>query len=349
MKKILLLLLPLSLLLLPLSWIGYGAFLSNTVPKVEISETSTMAISQEKTLPFYELMSPLPSLESVQIVPKLEYKKGPPDRYIEKISLLLQKSPQSSKERIVYYGRRTRTDLGMALHFFPVEGNNREALFTLAAIHYSQTGDLPEFAKDANLFLLRPFLLEEAKKQLRGVERVTIMDQAGTPAFFFEYAPGNDGRARASALFTRRNSSYRMDYIGDRGFSVLDPITLFRKSFLIEKRSDAMEYLAKNLSEVHIEQNKVSSTSLNEIAWPILLLAANVSVDPSSVDSFFHFAGISALLYRSPSLDKADLETLDALRNNVLASEFYAKDVNPSARQTLEIGRLARFLTRNFE
>jgi hypothetical protein len=48
-------------------------------------------------------------------------------------------------------------------------------------------------------------------------------------------------------------------------------------------------------------------------------------------------------------MDKADSETLDILRNNVLASEFYARDVSPSSRQTAEIGRLARLLTRNFE
>jgi hypothetical protein len=72
-------------------------------------------------------------------------------------------------------------------------------------------------------------------------------------------------------------------------------------------------------------------------------------VDPSSLDAYFHFAGISALLYRSKALDSSASEILDLLRNNVLASEFYAKDVNPQARKTLEISRLARLLTRNFE
>lgn len=343
MKKPLLALCALALLA-PCLWLGYGSYLAARVPRVELRETTSLEIGRERTLPFYELMSPLPALDANQVVPRLEYKKGPPDRFIEKISLLVQSEADAPKERIVYFGRRTRTDL--ATGGIP-DGPGREALFLLAALKLSQTGELPEFARGRWDFLWKPLYLREAAQLLTGVRTATIMDQAGTPAFLFEYE--TEKGAKSSAFFTRRNSFYRVDYTADKSFRALDPLTLFRKSFLIERRADALDYLARNLSEVRLEQKGLRSLGLREVAWPILLLAANVSVDPSSIDAYFHFAGISALLYRSSGVDSADLEILDVLRNNVLASEFYAKDVKPEARQTAEISRLVRLLTRNFE
>lgn len=346
MKKIL----AFALLAAPCLWLGYGSYLSSTMPRVEWKETTGLPVGQEKSLPFYELMSPLPPLAGeTQVIPRLEYKKGPPDRFIERISLLVQAAPGAPKERIVYHGRRTREDLPLA--FFPEQGPEqsagREALFLLAALELSQKGELPSYAKSPLSFLWKPLYLREAKRQLQGVKSVTVMDQAGTPAFLFEYA--REQGAKSSALFSRRNSFYRIDFLADKKFRALDPLTHFRKSFLIERRADALEFLARNLSEVRLEQKGLKSLGLREVAWPILLLAANVSVDPSSVDAYFHFAGISALLYRSSGTDDADLETMDVLRNNVLASEFYAKDVKPESRQAAEISRLVRLLTRNLE
>lgn len=326
-------------------WLAYGWWLGAQIPRVEIRHTTSLQISSERTLPFYELMSPLPALDKNQVVPRLEYKKGPPDRFIERISLLVQSAPNAPKERILYYGRRTRSDLHIPLRVFPEQGPNREALFLLAALELSQKGTLPSYAESPLSFLWKPFYLQEAAHLLRGVRSVTVMEQAGTPAFLFEY----ENSRKWSALFTRRNSFYRIEFTADKGFSALDPLTIFRKSFLVEKRADALEFLARNLSEVRLQQKALKSLSLKEIAWPILLLAANVSVDPSSVDAYFHFAGISALLYRSTGVDTTDLEILDVLRNNVLASEFYAKDVKPDSRQAAEISRLVRMLTRNFE
>jgi len=325
------------------AWYGYGHYLQSTLPKVELLTATSLPVSGDRTLPFYELMSPLPQLGGRSLVPRLEYKKGPPERFIERITLLVQSGKQSPKERVIYHGRRTRNDFpGLAL--FPQEQRN-EASYLEAALRLSQ-GEETEL-EPWRVALLRPFLLREAGRWLSGVRSVSVMDQAGSPAFFFAGEPNQEGRVRSTALFVRRSSFYRIDYVGDRGFQALEPEALFRKSFLTEKRADALEYLAKNLSEVRLEQKEASD--IRSIAWPILLLAANVSVDPSSLEAYFHFAGISALLYRSVSMDRSDTETLDILRNNVLASEFYAKDVNPSARITAEISRLARLLTRNFE
>jgi hypothetical protein len=342
MKRIFLAL-PILTLSAAAAWFGYGTYLASTLPNVEIRSTTALAVNGEKTLPFYELMSPLPPLTSHQMIPRLDYKKGPPVRFIERITVMVQSSKKGPKERIVYHGRRTRRDFP-GISFFP-NGEAREARYIEAALRISQ-GEASTLGRFED-FLLRPFLLREAGRWLKGVETVTVMEQAGTPAFFFESGIRPEGRIKSSALFVRRNSLYKVDYTGDQGFIALDPRDLFRKSFLTERRADALDYLAKNLSEVRMEQTKVSE--VRSIVWPILLLAANVSVDPSSLEAYFHFAGISALLYRSVSMDSSDREILDVLRNNVLASEFYARDVNPSARKTAEISRLARLLTRNFE
>jgi hypothetical protein len=332
-------------------WHGYGALLLAGMPKVEIVEASPLAAQNDKTLPFFELMSPLPEPVSSHAVPKLEYKKGPPDRFIERISVLFQADEKAPKERVTYYGRRTRSDL-IGISALPDEPA-REAHYLEAALRLSQ-GENVNSLSGLNGFLFRPFYLREAESLLQGVERVTVMDQAGTPAFLFESVPGDNGRGRASALFARRNSFYRVDYSADRGFSVLDPVSLFRKTFLTENRSDALGYIARNLSEVKLsgEQQKDQAISLRDVAWPALLLAAHVSVDPSSIDTYFHFAGLNTLLYRSGlalGANASDMEITDILRNNVLAADLYARDIAPEAAKTHEIARFSRLLTRNID
>jgi hypothetical protein len=110
-----------------------------------------------------------------------------------------------------------------------------------------------------------------------------------------------------------------------------------------------MEYIAKNLSEVRLDEHS-RNLRLRDLGWTILLLAAHVSVDPSSIDTYFHFAGINALLYRSEAAAGAqDLEITDALRSNVLSADLYAHDVAPNAPRSAEIARFARLLTRNFD
>lgn len=337
-----------------LFWYSYAAWIFAGIPKVELREATPLPISAtgSPALPFFELMSPLPSLAGPAALPKLEYKKGPPDRFIEKISVLFQEQPGGPKERITYYGRRTSPSF-TGLSLFPGD-DAREARYLETALRLSQNEEVPLSA--LKLFALKPFLLLEAAKHLQGVERVTIMDQAGTPAFLFEAMPTteNSGRARASALFIRRASFYRVDYAADRGFSAVDPEALFRRSFLTSTRADALGYIARNLSEVRLTPENTKNLHIRDVAWPSLLLAAHVSVDPSSVDTFFHFAGINSLLYRSTASEDGasrapDLEISDTLRNNVLSADAYAHDIAPEAPRTREIARFARLLTRSLE
>ena len=325
-----------------LAWGGAGVYLAAMQPNVKIERVTSLSVSGEKTLPFYELMSPVPPQEGYALLPKLEYKKGPPTRFIERLSLLVRGGSGAARERVVYYGRRTREDLaGLPL----LGGEAPEARYVEAALVESQGGEtgLPAWKR----FLLRPLLLREAGRYLTNVSEVQIMEQAGVPAFLFLGAPGAAGELKSTALFVRRNSFYRVEYLSDQGYFALNPTEYFRRSFLVEKRADAMDFLARNLAGVRLDQ--VNIADVNKIEWPMLLLAAKVSVDPASLESYFHFAGISALLYRSAAMDKADVETLDILRNNVLSAEFYARDVSPNAPKTAEIGRLARMLTRNLE
>lgn len=334
-------------------WIAYGSWLQATMPKVEIRSVSPLAARSQRTLPFFELMSPLPELVGeAQAVPKLEYKKGPPERFLERVAVLFERDAKSPKERIIYYGRRSRTDLrGIGLlRDDPArasrDDSSREARYVELAIRASQGENVTELNGLTGI-LFRPFYLREAATLLDGIEKVAIMDQAGTPAFLFEAAPGDLGRTRSYALFVRRNAFYKVDYLGDRGFSLLNPERLFRGTFLTERRADALEYIARNLSEVKMQPEPKKSLSLAQAAWPILLLAAHVSVDPSALEPYFHFAGINALLYKSNS--EQDLEVSDTFRNNVLSSDLYARDIAPEAPKTAEIARFARLLMKNFD
>ena len=332
-----------SLLGVPLLWFSYCAYYYCAIPNVKISETTSIPIGNEKSIPFYELMSPIPSNERVTVIPKLEYSKGPPSRFVDRLSLSFRENVTDPKERIVFYGRRSQTKIEPG--FFPVKGDNRDALFLKAAISYSQTLCLPDYAQSIFSVFYIPFLLHEAEKHLRNVEKVTIMQQTDTPAFFFEYKLAANGRQRSASLFFRRNSLYWQEFIADRNFSVLDPLNLFRKSFLIEKRSDALDFLAQNLSDVEITP---TNFQIQDTIWPLVLLVANISLDPSSIESFYHFAGLSTTMFKNLIGKNIDLETLDTLRNNVLAAETYADDIAPQSQRAAEIHRLARALTRNF-
>ena len=327
------------------AWLGYGLVLENAVPRVEMREIAGLPIESGKSLPFYELMSPLPKLEGVRAVPKLEYKKGPPERYLERLSVAFQDG-RSGKEKIIFHGRKTES-FPWVIRFFP-EGAAREALFLESAIRLSQGQPMDKLSAWQR-FLAKPYLLSTAQRWLKEAAVVRVMRQADAPAFLIEYKHELSSQERATALFLRRNSVYRVDYLADQSFRLLAPEDHFRKSFLVDKRADAMEYIARNLTQVKLGNDAMRTVGFSEIAWPILLLAANLSVDPASLDGFFHFAGVSALLLRSKALDDSDTETVDTLRNNVLASEFYAKDIDASSPRTAQIGHLARLLTRNID
>lgn len=321
-------------------WIAYGAFLQATLPAVEIRDVASLDSAGQTSLPFYELMSPIPDAPGLQVIPKLEYRKGPPQRFLERISLSVQEG-SGVKSRIVYFGRRTDSNPWSA-RFLP-DGPGREALWLEAALRLSQGSEIPLGGWRG--IVVRPLLLREAHSALEGVAEVEIMSQAGVPAFLFVYKQDLEREGpRARALFFRRNSLYRVEYFG--ASHVVDPSPLFRRSFLVERRADALAYLAQNLSEIQIREKKAGNG--REFSWPLALLAANLSVDPASLDSYFHLAGVSAMLLREGG-ESQDTETIDILRGNILSAEFYARDIDPNSQRTSEISRLARLLTRNFE
>ncbi|MCO5144511.1 MAG: hypothetical protein M9962_15650, partial [Oligoflexia bacterium] len=240
------------LVAIPASWYGYGEWLASKAPVVQLAYVESLPIDDEKTLPFYELMSPLPSLKEVKAIPKLEYKKGPPQRFIEKITVLVNTTDRYAKERIVYFGRRS--DFSFPLIEYFSEDENREAKYLETSLKISQGGQLklPAWKK----FLFRPLLLQTANYWLDNIEQVDIMEQSGVPAFFFQQKTGTRGEKRSSVYFARRSSFYRIDYLSDGDYQILQPLDQFRKSFLVERRSDALQFLANNLSQVHMKEQE---------------------------------------------------------------------------------------------
>ena len=335
--------------------LGLGAYvmaIRHSQPNFAVEHKPSRPLNGEKSLPFYEVMSPLPTGDAVSFLPKIEYKKGPPDRYIERVSLLFMKPGKRDKERIVYYGRRTPNDwvLNFGLKLLKLDKDANEAQFLANAIEYTLQGTYAYPSTSPTVEpLVKLVMLEVALPFLNGATRVEIMDQAGTPAFLIFYATAENEQKRAVAYFFRRDSQFKIEYLADHEFQILSPEELFEKSFLVAKRQDALAFVAQNLSEVHFGAGEVQSLAMQDIAWPLALLAATLSIDPSSLDAYFHFAGLNALLFKSKALDVNDAEVLDTLRSNVLSVGFYAQDVFPQSAKAAEIARLARTLTRNME
>jgi hypothetical protein len=313
-----------------------------TLPRFSapLNAVSPLALNDaEQSLPFFELMSPLPLNADYWLVPKLEYRKGPPERFLERIQFLfVPKTNGVAKERVAYYGRRTKdeTKFGLELPLY-----YQEVLqFALA----NKTDVLAALPWHQRLFAKLAFV-SDAKQLLDDVANVTILDQSGTPAFLFEY---KSAPARAKILFFRRSSLYQVELRSDTAFSLIKPIDFFRKSFLSQNRSDALSYVNQGLATLRFDAKDAADLSPDGLAWPLALLSANLSLDPASIDAYFHFAGLNALLFKSKQIDNADLETIDTLRNNVLAAALFAKDVSPDSPKTAEINLLSRNLVRGF-
>ncbi len=331
---------------------GYYFFLVATLshPEIPVVKVQSLAMGTEKSLPFFEVMSPLPKLDNLWILPSLEYKKGPPDRYIEKISLIFSKQGMKAKEKAIYFGRRTESNwwLSLGMHLAELPEQSQEANFIGTAIDFSTRGAFPDFSFFKGP-LLKIAMLQVANEYLANSEKVLIQDQAGIPAFLFINKSSDTQQKRARAFFFRRNSQFRIDYVADKEFEILNPEEFFAKSFLVASRQDALAYVSRNLSEVQFAASEVKTISLSDTSWPLSLLAASLSIDPSSIDAYFHFAGLSGLLFKSKDLQTTDTEVVDILRNNVLSTGFYAQDVAPQSFKAAEIARLARTLTRNLE
>jgi hypothetical protein len=320
--------------------VGFYYWLERSIPQVTITEIKPEMPTAKRIVPFFEVMVPLPEETTARVLPELEYRKGPPERYLHRIAMrLLAPNATRSQEAIYFYGRQTRTDavFSKSLSLGSYTGDAAEARFIRDAIAFSQNHH------EAPLLLRFAYLLE-AKRHLQGVAKVWIMEQAGSPAFLF-----SKGENEYTALFSRKSSFYTVEFHGENSFQLIDPIKVFQRSFITERRSDALDFVARNLSAVSVEKRAVEDMSLSKAEWPLSLLAAFLSLEPSSLDGYFHFAGLSALLYKSPASDQSSQEVLDVLRNNVLVSEFYAKDINPEAGKTKEISQLARSLLKSFQ
>ena len=351
MKRISLILAALTSTIL-LSYFGLLLSLRASLPEfaLENVEPDQNSIDAKRSLPFFGLMTPVPKVAAHTYVPKLEYRIGPPERFLSKLSfLLVGEDGAPGKERLEYYGRRTLSSrwISYAERFTRTE-NWSYASFLEASLHYAKTGEWLEgfsspFRPIANILFLYQARLLLGKDSTD----VYVMDQAGIPAFLFQPRHRASLGEEAKIWFFRRNTLYEVRLASEGKFSSLDPKEIFRRSFLVEKRQDALAFVATELSEVKLTEQKLEKLSFSELEWPLLLLGAKLSIDPSSIHAFFHFAGLNALIFREHGGHLTDLEVLDSVRNNVLVSERYGRDVAPESRQSSEMSRLARALLQN--
>lgn len=335
---------------LPLAYFTSLYTLRASLPEFTVHSVAAEEGAQatERSLPFFGLMTPVPKVENYAYIPRLEYRQGPPKRYLSKLSFLLIGPEKEGKEKIEYYGRRTLDDwfVRTAEKLAPPQ-NWSYADFVQASFNYASTGAMPEQIPTLRAPLAKIFFLIQARRVLgRESADIYVMNQAGIPAFLFVARHRASLGETAQIWFFRRNTLYEVKLAADSRFRALDPREIFRRTFLVEKRQDAMAFVANELSEVKLNTGKLENLSFAQLEWPLLLLGAKLSVDPSSIHAFFHFAGLNALLFREHGKSLHDLEVVDSIRNNVLVSERYGRDVAPESEQSNEMGRLARALVR---
>lgn len=314
------------------------AILRSQLPPFALHFLSAKNVSQETHLPFFSLMLPIPSLDKTSYIPKLEYQKGPPKRFLSKISYLVKRG--EAEEKIVFYGQRTQKNL---LFWNKKIIKNPYPKFLKNALHYAHDASrMPPMGYFKRPFARLLFLLQ-AKKIIKKNDDVYIMNQAGVPAFLFLSQPSPKG-VEAKMWFFRKNTLHEVKMYSRVPFSILQPKKIFQKSFLIQKRKHALNFLSRHLTKVKI--NKIAhqnSLRLKELQWPLLLLGANLSIEPSSIHTFFHFAGLNALLFnRYRHTDK--LRFIDNFRNNVLVADRYGKDIAPQSLQSAKMSHMARAL-----
>ncbi len=108
------------------------------------------------------------------------------------------------------------------------------------------------------------------------------------------------------------------------------------------------ELIDRTLGEVQLDSMKNESDPairLSKLMETQILLISKVSVEPSSLDSFFHLAGISTLILRQtdpnlPLPDPKDLPLNRIVQGNLAAAYLYARDLDALDPKTSQIQAL---------
>lgn len=325
---------------------GSPIWIRQRLPEFTLQQVEPVQGGDVRALPFFGVMVSLPELRGSTFLPKLEYRSGPPKRFLSRLTLLVITEEREPRDEIVFYGRRTLTTLRsrLARWFYPGAAESYGAHLA-AALHWAHSGSLPAHYSERIPFLGRILLALEAKEFI-GQATADIFwmpqSQASDLAIMIKprYEKSLGGNSRL--LYLRREQIHEIKISATAAQAQIDPLTLFRSSFLIERRQDAMGLLARELSLIKLGQNRLEKLSFKEFETPLLLLSAKLSIDPASIHAYFHFAGLNALLFREFSQATRNLEVTDSIRNNVLVAERYGHDVAPESSQSAEMGRLAR-------
>lgn len=324
--------------------------LRKSLPAFSLHYVEPEAAEQGRALPFFGVMMALPHQDGFTLLPKLEYRHGPPNRYLSKLAYLVVGPKGDLQERIEFFGRRTLDDwLIRSAEFLTKSENWSYASFVQASLEFADSGRWPDNQSSRAPLLSKWLFYWQAKRFLGSdSQEVYIMNQAGTPAFLAYAAHRSSIGERARIWFLKRNALFEVRLESNQKLATLDPVKLFRRSFVLETRQDALAFVARGLSEVQLNTEKLTDLSFSQFEWPLLLLGSKLSIDPSSIHAFFHFAGLNALLFREHGKSTDNLEIVDSIRNNVLVSERYGSDVAPDSEQSAEMGRLARAMVKMF-
>ena len=348
----------LPILLLAMLYTCTTIYLLSQTPNFSLAYMESHNERTTEKVPFFNLMISVPKSNSYSVVPKLEYRPGPPKRFFYRFSYFYWEKGEK-KEQIDYYGRKTKKRW-----FFPLLplltpfSSENYSSFVEASLRYAFQHQWNRKVEEGFPLLGRLLFLYQTKLLLGNFIqkknpshrasspiKIYVMKQANQPAFLLLQL-GDASKhldSRALMKFYRRESVYRVQLHTEKeSFSILEPKKIFSQSFLIDSRKKALAHIGGKLSQVRIKKNQ-SPPKKKELELPLVLLGSKLSLDPSSISALFHFTGISTLLFKHYR-HVEDLEVRDSLRNNVLVAKQYAKDISPKSPQTREINRLARLI-----
>ena len=316
------------------------------------------------TTPFFYVLGAWPmTLNGEAVVYDLPYQKGPPDHFVGRIRARLENNPvewQIEGPKTPAAAHDWKLLKACIMHDRPLsadfiaQGCVRERTVSLER----HVGEMQRFHPTPDSWRLRWFSVETPFSP--GVAKISHTAQgiylhAGNSSlqqdrFIFITAEN----VQQALILTRPNQP-----VGEAAFDRwLEILGSFRTFGHLELAQAWVEHAlmrvnlhegsteaASPLSSVTPEQDHPeASDPVQGLDRARVLLLSKISVDPTGVDAFFHFAGTTLLLAQKLRAESGPRHPLGRLLRNVEDAALYAGDIAPQGPQTQKIRDVVRAL-----
>ena len=295
--------------------------------KVQSIQPSLISEESEITAPIFYFIINLPKKFLKKPVPyQISYKKGPPTHFISQVEGHLNPEIQLSFE-----GPKTpegNLDRNAIRKCFTSDFNwdclNSRQLTLKRLTQSNSTHEPTEW--DLKWFQINDSTLSndeqtqglyvQAKQETAITDYWIVINNNGAQQWVTLQRPNTPTGQKAFELVSQSISSIRVY-----------PDLKFGRDFV-----------DRSLAEVRLEKIKSESNSelrMSRLIETQILLIAKLSIEPGSLESFFHLAGTSTLLMQNP--DPAQFFWSSMAQGNLKASYLYARDIAPLDPKTSQI------------